>query len=190
MRKCPSCQKWTLDFDDYFGRYRCFNPDCAWMPPSSTEREIRLLRTRKEPTFITQQSIEEFDLTFSTSYDSENDALVFDFGLNEPTFDLPEPDGRMIWRIGRHSDSVAGFCILGAKEFGMSGVDVDVVARKEDIERSLKSIGGSRCCGMATRVLIDKVSVSAREKGRSVSNSRASEAMRKTITQFASSQAT
>jgi len=30
MRKCPKCNKWTLEFDDYFGRYRCFNPDCEF----------------------------------------------------------------------------------------------------------------------------------------------------------------
>jgi len=187
MRKCPSCQKWTLDFDDYFGRYRCFNPECAWMPPSSTEREIRLLRSRKEPTLVSRQRIEDLDLTFTACYDSENDALVFDFGLSEPTFDLPEADGRMVWRIGRQSDSVSGFCILGAKKFGVSGVVVDVLARKEDIERSLKSIGGVSSSGTVTRVLIDKVLVSAHETGRPVSNPKAAKAFQNAITQFASS---
>lgn len=156
------------------------------MPPSSTEREIRLLRSRKEPTFVSQQRIEDLDLTFTACYDSENDALVFDFGLSEPTFDLPEPDGRMVWRIGRQSDSVSGFCILGAKQFGVLGVAVDILARKQDIERSLRSLGGVTTSGTVTRVLIDKVSVSAHETGRSVSNRKAAEAFQDAITRFAS----
>ena len=116
MRQCPKCRKWTMDFDEYFGRFRCLASDCGWMPPSTAEREIRLLRSHTQPTRLESVTIGELGLTLTPSYDAENDAISFDFGLDEPTYDLPEPDGKMIWRIVRSTDRVAGFTIVGARE--------------------------------------------------------------------------
>ena len=126
MRQCPACGNWTLDYDEYFGRFRCFDPDCGWTPFSSAEQEIRRLQTGGQLEELCVEKIEDLGLTFRASYDSLNDALVFDFGLHEPTFDFPEGDGRMIWRIGHHTGSVAGFSILGARKFGVAEVRVDV----------------------------------------------------------------
>ena len=94
MKKCPECKKWTLDYDTYFGRYRCFNPNCEWMPSSSTEREITLLQSGQQPVIVDTKEFPELGLSVTVTYDEVNDVLDFDFGLNDPTFDLPEPDGR------------------------------------------------------------------------------------------------
>ncbi len=162
MRRCPKCEKWTLEFDEYFGRFRCFDPDCGWMPPSTAEREIRLLRSHKQPMRFDSFQIPELDLTLTPFYDAENDALSVDFGLEEPTFDLPEPDGRMIWRIGRRSDVVAGFTIVGVREWAISQITVEFIARrKSDIERGLRRIPGGAAKGRATRDLIEGVVVTA-----------------------------
>jgi len=162
MRKCPKCGKWTLEFDEYFGRFRCFNGDCAWMAMSSAELEIRSLRRGKGPEVFAEKEIPKLGITFTAAYDAENDALLFDFGLDEPTFDLPEGDGRMIWKIGRDSGSVARFTILLAKTFAISEVRIDLAARKETIERVLERMPTARSSGRVTRVLIDAVEVTAR----------------------------
>lgn len=169
MRKCPKCQKWTLDFDTYFGRFRCLAPECAWMPLSSAEREIRLLRSHTRPTRLPSVSIPALGLTLTPSYDSTNDAFSVDFGLDEPTVDLPEPDGRMIWRIGRRSDVVAGFTIVGAKEGAISEITIQFIARrKEDIERGLRRIPGALTRGRVTKDLIDEIVVTAVSREQSV----------------------
>lgn len=162
MRQCPKCHNWTLDFDDYFGRFRCLHRTCGWMLPSSAEREIRLLRSHTQPTGLDSVKIPELGLRLTPSYDPENDALSVDFGLEEPTFDLPEPDGRLIWRIGRQSDSVAGFSIVGIREGAVSGITIEFIAkRKHDIEQGLRRIPGVGAKGRATRDLVERVVVTA-----------------------------
>ena len=164
MRQCPECGRWTLEFDDYFGRFRCLNPECGWMVPSSVERRMRRLRSGTELQKFEEQYIQELDITLSASYDEENDALVFDFGLGERTVDLPEPDGRMVWQIGIETDSVAGFCLLGAKRFGVSGVKVNIAAKKEEIERTVRTFPSFKYSGRISRVLIEQVFVRAEEE--------------------------
>lgn len=165
MRQCPKCDKWTMDFDDYFGRFRCFDGQCGWMPPSTTEREIRLLRSHTQPTRLKSVEIPELELTLTPSYDPENDAFSIDFGSNEPTFDLPELDGQMIWRIGRRSDRVAGFTIVGARKASISGISIEfIVKRKRDIEERLQRTQEAVLTGQATRYLIDQVIVMALSK--------------------------
>jgi hypothetical protein len=159
MRKCPKCNKRTLEFDDYFGRYRCFNPDCVWMPPSAAEREIRLLEERKEPQIVYSEHIPELGTDVVVRYDSVNDTLSFDFGQEDMTFDLPESDGRMIWKVARSNNTIVGFDILEAKHFGISEVRVDIAARKEDLERNLQRIRGAFSQGRPTRLLITSVAV-------------------------------
>ena len=162
MRQCPKCRRWTLDFDGYFSRFRCLNPDCRWMPPSTTEREIRLLRSERQPIRLDSLEIPALGLTLTPSYDPENDALSIDFGLDEPTVDLPDPDGRMTWRVCRHSDTVAGFTIVGLRELGVSGIAIEfIVQRKEHIERRLRRIPGTLSKGRATRDLVEQVVVTA-----------------------------
>jgi len=101
-------------------------------------------------------------MTLTPSYDPENDALSVDFGSEEAAFDLPEPDGRLIWRIGRRSDTVVGFTILGVREGAISKVAIEfIVKRKQDIDRELRRIPGIGAIGRATRDLIDQVVVTA-----------------------------
>ncbi len=160
MRQCPKCHNWTVDFDDYFGRFRCFDAECGWMPPSAAEREIRLLRSHKEPKRLASTKIPDLGPTLTFSYDPENDALSVDFGSEEATFDLPEPDGKLIWRVGRRSDNLAGFTILGVREGAISKVTIEfIVKRKQDIERELRRIPGIGAIGRATRDLIERVVV-------------------------------
>ena len=162
MRKCPKCRRWTLDFDGYFSRFRCLNPACGWMPPSTAEREIRLLQSDKEPIRLDSVPIPELGLTLIPTYDLENDALSVDFGLAEPTFDLPDPDGRMTWRIARHSDMVAGFTIVGIREVGISDITIEfIVRRKGDIERRLRRFPGTLSAGRTTRDLVEQIVVTA-----------------------------
>lgn len=161
MRKCPACERWTLDLDSYFGRYRCFNPDCGWMQMSSADREISLLRSHKKPKRLRPVHIVELDLTFTPSYDAENDIFAVDLGRGEPSFDLPGPDGRLVWRIGRVSDSVTGFFILGAARWGLAGVMIDIAARKEGIEEGLRALPRASFWGPITMTLIEKVAVTA-----------------------------
>lgn len=159
MKKCPNCKQWTLEFDDYFGRYRCFNTDCEWMPLSAVEREIRLIEERKEPENVTSEYIPELGTTVFVKYDSVNDALSFNFGIEDMTFDLPESDGRMVWKIARSNNMIVGFEIIEAKHFGISEVRVNIVARKEDIEQNLQRIKGAFSSGRPTRLLITSVAV-------------------------------
>ena len=151
-----------MDFDEYFGRFRCFDPDCGWMATSSVEREIQLLRSHRQPERLVEKRIEELNITLTCDYDLKNDAIVVNFGLNEPTFELPEGDGRMFWKIGHVTGSVAGFTILGAEEIGISEIKVDVAARKQTIERNLRGIPGAIAAVRATKILIEKVLVEAR----------------------------
>jgi hypothetical protein len=134
------------------------------MPRSSVERELRLLRMHRRPQLVCSTRIEEVGLTLTCSYDPENDALLFDFGLDEPSFELPEGDGRMVWRIGRQTGSVAGFTILEAKRFGVSEVRVDIDARKQDIERGIRSVPTALASTRPSRVLIESVVVMAQER--------------------------
>ncbi|HUW30320.1 MAG TPA: hypothetical protein VM223_01775 [Planctomycetota bacterium] len=160
MRKCPACNRYTLDFDEYFGRFRCFNADCRWMPPSSTERELRLIETRKEPRLLFKKKMPRLGLTMSSYYDSVNDALVFDFGQDEPSFDLPESDGRIIWKVGSSTGSVTGFAVIGMVKIGVIAVTVDLDVRKECIEESVRSFSGPP--RRATRILIDRIAVATK----------------------------
>jgi len=146
-----------LEFDDYFGRYRCL--DCEWMPASAAEREIRLLKERKEPQIVCREYIPELETTVVVEYDSVNDTLSFDFGPEDITFGLPESDGRMLWKVARGSNAIVGFDILEAKRFGVSEVRVDIAARKEDLERNLRRIRGAFSSGRPTRLLITSVAV-------------------------------
>ena len=166
MKKCPACEKWTLEFDDYFGRFRCFHPDCGWMAISSTDREIRRLREHQQLIRVEQIHIEEMNLDLTLDYDVLNDALVFNFGLNEPAFDLPDGDGRMIWQISHTTGSVAGFVILDAKKSDVSQINVyfDIASKKNDVEDRLKRFPDAIATGRASRVLIEKVAVMAHIK--------------------------
>ena len=111
MKRCPECKKWTLEYDVYFGRYRCFNPDCEWMPISSVERELQLLEAYQQPEVISTGELPELGIKITVTYEEVNDVLAFDFRSNEATFDLPEPDGRIIWQIAHRTGTVVGFAI-------------------------------------------------------------------------------
>jgi hypothetical protein len=162
MKKCPACDKWTLDFDEYFGRFRCYSPECGWMPASTAERELSLLGAETQPTPLPAVQIPELGLTVSSSYDREHDALSVDLGLDEPTFDLPEPDGRMIWKIGYRTDRVVGFTILGANKWRVSTLKIELIARRYDsIKQGLQRTSGILASGRVTKDVLDQIVVTA-----------------------------
>lgn len=162
MRRCPMCGSWTLEYDDYFGRYRCFSPECEWMPASSTEREFKLLESRKQPKIVHSEHAADLDLNITVTYDSINDVLGFDFGLSKRGVDLPEPDGRLVWKIDTETDTVVGFEILEAKKIKVSEVHIDILTRKRDIEQNLKRLPQPFFCGRPARPLITSVAVAAK----------------------------
>jgi hypothetical protein len=132
------------------------------MAPSTTERELRRLRSHKQPIEVESLQVPELGLSIRVSYESENDALAFDFGSDEPTIDLPEPDGVMIWQVGRHSGRVAGFTIVDAWKVAISEITIKFIAhRKETIEQCLRRVPGALATGRVNRNLIDEVRVTA-----------------------------
>jgi hypothetical protein len=162
MRRCPACKKYTLDFDDYFSRFRCYNPDCLWMPASSTDRRIRRLEAGREPQELCSRDIPELGLVLKAYYDEANDTLVFEFGEHEPTLDIPEPDGRLVWRVGRESGTVVGFDIMDAKQLGVSQVQIDIAARKKGIERGLQRFPNIVSYARVTKAVVESVTVAVR----------------------------
>ena len=163
MTKCPMCNKYTLAFDDYFCRFRCQDPECRWMAPSSTEMALNLIYAQEQTVVLDSRKIDELGL-YSVEYDSINDALIFDFSSGELSFDLPEPDGVMIWKVGRESERVNGFTIVGAKRLGIKDVNVDILARKASIENALKKrYAGFPKSGKTIGLLVERVTVSAIE---------------------------
>jgi hypothetical protein len=105
----------------------------------------------------------ELGLKIQPSYDEENDALSVDFGLDEPSFDLPDCDGRILWQIGRETGSVVGFAILGARKWGIKQILVNIAGRKDDMERGLKRMGPALSAGRATRILVERVVIRAEQ---------------------------
>jgi len=184
MKQCPMCQKWTLDYDTYFGRYRCFNSDCEWMPSSSAEREIKLLESYQEPIIVDRGEVPELGLSITVTYDKVNDVLDFDFGLGEATFDLPEPDGRLIWKIAHRTRTAVGFAILEAKELGVSEVQVNIAARKENIEQNLKTVPEAFSSGRPTRMLITSVAITAESEQAQAPSSAFQQAIEKFESKF------
>jgi len=164
MKRCPKCKKWTLGYDEYFGRFHCSDSNCGWMPRSTAERQLFLLRERKQPKQLPIESIPDLDLAITPSYDELNDAFSVDFSVDEPTIDLPEPDGRMIWKIGSLTDTVTGFTIVGMREFGVSEINIAVSAKKYLIESWIRGTPNAVASGCPTKTLIDKIFVAARSK--------------------------
>ena len=161
MRKCPDCKKYTLDLDNYFGRFRCFNPSCSWMAASSTEMELNRIEASEERSLLCENPIHGTELTLRAVYYPINDALAFDFGQGKPSFDLPDPDGIMTWKVGRDSNTVVGFAIVGVTKFDISHLTVNLQLRKECIDENIKSLREEIGSGRARRVLIEKVAVAA-----------------------------
>jgi hypothetical protein len=161
MRKCPACDKWTMDFDEYFGRFRCHNPDCQWMPASSAERRIRRTASLQPLKPLLTEEIPGTGLTLTASYDRENRIVLFDFGIEEPAFDLPESDGQLIWRIGRHTGQVVGFNIniIDPKTFKKFQIRIDIEARKRQLENTFRKDPSTLNSGRITKAFIERIQV-------------------------------
>ncbi len=162
MSRCPECGNWTLEFDEYFGRYRCFHPSCGWMQISSVERQLHLLSSHESPTILVEERVPELDLNMTVMYDHINDVLSFNFSGEEFTYDLPEPNGSFVWKIGQSTRIVQGFDILNARRNAIAAIQVDIVTRKHNIEENLREIPSAFVSGRPSRSLIKKVSVIAK----------------------------
>ncbi|MCX7046299.1 MAG: hypothetical protein NTX50_12535 [Candidatus Sumerlaeota bacterium] len=160
MKQCPKCKKWTLDFDQYFGRFRCYDLACQWMPASAVERKMKSLEAHVPIVILKEKEMPEIGMTLKAIYDPQNDVLEFDFGSCEPIFEVPESDGLLVWKIGHQTQQVVGFSILHAKEFNISEIQVNINARKNDIETALKrGIPAAVSCGRVTKAFIDSISI-------------------------------
>jgi hypothetical protein len=96
-------------------------------------------------------------------YDNVNDALILDFGLGEPSYELPEGDGRMIWMIGRVTRSVAGFILLEARQRQVEELRIGIFARVKVIEKQVQAMPISISSSRPSQVLIEKVLVASKE---------------------------
>ncbi len=161
MKQCPSCKRYTLSFDKYFSRYRCYNPQCNWMPPTSTQMALTKLHSPERIKLLESAEISELEITLTSYYDEENDAFICDFGSPEPAFDLPEDDGIMLWKYGQQSKQIIGFVLAGAKAFGISELQVNFEARKKIIESHIPSNVSFSRGNVGNNVLIEKIFVSA-----------------------------
>lgn len=189
MSKCPACNQWTLDYDEYFGRCRCFDPKCGWMPSSTADMRAKLTCDIAKMQHIGRTALPGLGITISAYYDGVSDALVFDFGLEEPTFDLPDENGRIIWRVGRITGAACGFVILGARKFGVQQVHFDITARKQAVEDSVRSTPQALAAGRPTRTLIEKITIGASTKVQvsSQSQKEATAFVRQAVEQFGKS---
>lgn len=160
MKQCPKCNQCSVDFDEYFGRFRCFNADCKWMPPSYAERTLRLLENSKCPKEVARLDLDAIGITMTVLYDDVNDILTFDFNTGEPSFDYPSDDARVSWNVGRHTGQLCGIGVCGAKEFGVSEVYMDIVARV------VAAKGGSGClmpiAGRPNKTTIENIRITLR----------------------------
>lgn len=162
MRKCPQCSQWSLDFDEYFGRFRCFNANCMWMQTAAVERRLRLLQAKEHPVQLGSYTIPELQLTVSAAYDKVNDALVFDFGSSEPSFEFPDNDVRILWSIGRQTGRILGFVVLNAKAFGISAVEMDIAARMDSLDSGMRRNPVALEQGRPTRLSVENIAVTLR----------------------------
>lgn len=160
MKQCPKCNQYAMDFDEYFGRYRCFNANCTWMPPSAAERQLRLLERGVEPSVVDQFDLGDIGVSIRVVYDEVNDILAFNFDAEEPQFDYPSDDARIAWRVGRNTGQLCGLIIYSAKEFGLSEVCLDIIVAR--IGLAAKGITGQLVpitSNKPTRIVIDKIRV-------------------------------
>lgn len=134
------------------------------MAASSTEMELNRIEASEERALLCENPIPGTELTLRAVYYPINDALAFDFGQGKPSFDLPDPDGIMTWKVGRDSNTVVGFAIVGVTKFDISQITVNLQVRRECIEENIKNLREEIGSGRARRVLIEKVAVAATTK--------------------------
>lgn len=142
MKTCPVCHSGALTFDEYFERYRCSNPQCGYMPPSSAERALNRIKNPGIIKIIDEHvEIPEIGFSMSIYHDTYLDSLIFDFDQMEPSIELPEEDGRMIWKISKATKKVTGFELLFVKSLNIHGVVLGIVSTKKQlIENAIKNM--------------------------------------------------
>jgi len=165
MKSCPKCGRYTLDFDEYFGRFRCYNADCCWMPTTAGERHLRLMQARKSPVDVMRLPLDELGLTIDVAYDSINDVLLFDLQKDELAFEFPDEDVRIVWRIGRQSGDVVGIVVLGPREFGVSEIELNIAANLGRVADSIRHHCSTLPNGRPTRLAVENVAVTLRTQG-------------------------
>lgn len=141
MNQCPKCQRWTLEFDEYFGRARCLATNCGWMPPSRAQREIRRHFVYEEPITLAPVPIQGADQPLMARYDRPNDILSVYFGQAQSGLEEePDDDARIIWLRAANHTTLAGFMVLDAAEIGPSKVTVESLhSHKSELERGILS---------------------------------------------------
>lgn len=159
MTKCPICDEYSMALDGYFSRFRCYK--CGWMTPSSYEREMKLAEQQEQPVLLLKQYSADLDATITALYDSANDALVFNFGSEEPSVDIPEPDGILVWQVGCGTRRVTGFMIFRARERGTERVEINLDLRKKSIEAGALNYPDSLSPGRTSSVMIENIIVKA-----------------------------
>lgn len=161
MKTCPRCGKWSYEFDDYFERFRCRNPECSnRITSSSYERTLNLFKTFSQPEELVSIDLDNPNITVKTIYDNINDVLIFDSSSGEYIFELPDSnDDRIIWRVSTESASIAGFIILEVSQSDIDETEIQRIAnRKYKIEGVLKELREIVSLGRATNILVESIS--------------------------------
>ena len=156
------------------------------MAPSSAERQIRLLRAYQRPKEVSTTTFPELDLMITTLYDDVNDALIFDFHKEDPSFEFPDEDGRVFWNISLITGEVTSITIVGAKKFGISEIRFEIAPRKEAIEIGMKNMPLACGTGRPTRRLVESIAVTmdGRQSKHSTQNLNITNALELALVEF------
>ena len=165
MTKCPACGNWSLDFDEYFGRYRCFRAACGWMPSSMAERCIEIGRSGRRPRPIGSICFDERH--FHCSYDRVNDVLILETrALDAPFIEVPDPLGTLAWRVSQSDFTVAGCDIVGVRRFGVpKALILGIPARIAAVQELLREEMSIRHGASALRACLAKRDVDVEVTG-------------------------
>ena len=139
MNKCPKCKRWTLEFDEYFGRPRCLATDCGWMPPSRVQREMRRHFVYEEPITLAPVQVAGADEALMPHYDRPNDVVLGLLRQAQSSLEEePDDDARIIWLRAANHATLAGFMVLDTAGMDQSEVTVEsLCSHKNELEHGV-----------------------------------------------------
>lgn len=90
-------------------------------------------------------------------YDDANDALVVQFGEDGPALEVPDPSGRMFWRVTRSGDSVVGLVILSASKWAVQELGSRLCSRRQNVESKLRHLPSALKGSRSSRYIVSSL---------------------------------